>query len=81
MTNSPMKGWKNEKPNYHQRTVMLKECGKKCFLGKGKSYPICKKNTCKKSKKGLYSAYARARQHRRTSKNIAKKAKNMLNKM
>jgi len=43
MTNAPWKGWKNEKPGFHQRTVMLQKCGKKCFLGKGKSFPICKK--------------------------------------
>ena len=39
--------WKNQKPGYHQRSVMLKKCGKKCFLGTKKSFPICKKNTCK----------------------------------
>ena len=27
------RGWKKEKPGYHQKTMMLKKCGKKCFLG------------------------------------------------
>jgi len=56
----PTKGWKHEKPGFHQRTVMLKKCGKKCFLGSRKSFPICKKNTCKISTKGVYAAYIRA---------------------
>jgi len=75
------RGWKNEKPGYHQRTVMLKKCGKKCFLGPNKSFPICKKNTCKVSSKGVYSAYIRARQYRSKGAkytNISRKAKNML---
>jgi len=40
---SATRGWKRLKPGYHQRTVMLKKCGKKCFLGPGKTFPICKK--------------------------------------
>jgi hypothetical protein len=83
MTNAPWKGWKNEKPGFHQKTMMLKRCGKKCFLGKGKSFPICKKNTCKISKKGVYSAYIRSRQYRKSKKNrnVTKKARKLLNKM
>ena len=41
------RGWKKEKPGYSQKTVMLRKCGRKCFLGPGKSFPICKKNTCR----------------------------------
>ena len=74
--NIPWKGWKNEKPGTHQRTVMMKKCGKKCFLGPNKSYPICKKNTCKISRKGVYAAFVRARQYHK--KGISKKAKKML---
>lgn len=62
------KGWINERPSRRQRTVMLKECGKKCFLGPNKSFPICKKNTCKISTKGVYSAFVRAREWGRTPK-------------
>jgi hypothetical protein len=70
------RGWKKEKPGYKQRTKMLAKCGKKCFLGPNKSFPICKKNTCKISKKGVHSAYIRAQQYHR--KNISQKAKKLL---
>jgi len=73
---SATRGWKKEKPGYHQKTMMLKRCGRKCFLGPGKSFPICKKNTCKISRKGLQSAYNRARQYRHYK--VSKKAKKML---
>lgn len=82
----PWSGWPKQKPSVHQRTVMLRKCGKKCFLGPNKSFPICKKNTCKISDKGIYAAYVRAREwrgrsprHSRTAYyNIAAKAKRML---
>ena len=73
---SATRGWKNEKPGYQQKTIMLKHCGKKCFLGPDKKYPICKKNSCKISSKGVYSAYIRARQYH--NKNISTKAKKIL---
>lgn len=73
---SATRGWKNQKPGYHQRTIMLKRCGRKCFLGPGKSYPICTKNTCKVNSKGVYSAFIRSRQFHR--KNISQKANKML---
>ncbi len=76
---SATKGWKYQKPGYHQRTSMLKHCGKKCFLGPGKTFPICKKNTCKISSQGVYSAYIRARQYKHA--NISRKAKKLLIKM
>jgi hypothetical protein len=73
------RGWKKEKPGFHQKTVMLKRCGKKCFLGPNKKFPICKKNTCKISSKGVYSAYIRARQYHKNK--ISKKANKLLLKM
>jgi hypothetical protein len=76
---SATRGWKKEKPGYHQRTVMLQRCGKKCFLGSNKKFPICKKNTCKISSKGVYSAYIRASQYHH--RNISSKAKKLLVKM
>jgi len=76
---SATRGWKSQKPSYHQRTIMLKKCGKKCFLGPNKSYPICSKNTCKINRRGVQSAYNRSKQfHKRT---IANRAKNLLNKL
>lgn len=71
---SATRGWKKDKPSHRQRTVMLRRCGKKCFLGPNKSYPICKKKTCKVSSKGVYSAYIRAcQQHNKSISNKANK--------
>ena len=77
--NNPWSGWFKEKPGFKQRTVMFKKCGKKCFLGSKKSFPICKKNTCKISKKGVYAAYVRARQYHRNS--VSVKAKRLIKRM
>ena len=33
-----------------------------CFLGPKNSFPVCKKNTCTVSSKGLWAAYIRANQ-------------------
>ena len=80
----PWKGWKKEQPSFHERTIMLKKCGRKCFLGPGKTFPICKKNTCKISRKGVYAAFVRAceyiaiKKKDNKYKNISKRAKRML---
>ena len=77
----PWKGWNTDKPSVHERTKMLKNCGKKCFLGSNKTFPICKKGTCRVSKKGLYAAYIRSRQYRSNGSKYAKisqKARRML---
>ena len=91
--NYKTKGWAKLSPKRSERMTMLKKCGKKCFLGPNKSFPICNKGTCKINKKGINSAYVRARQwgnakstykkskprhSRKTYKNIANKAKKML---
>ena len=78
-----VRGWSKEKPSFHQKTIMMRNCGKKCFLGPKKTFPICKKNTCKRSRKGIYAAYVRAREYqsRTGSKKysrIANKAKKLL---
>jgi len=78
-----IKGWAKQSPGTHERTLMLKRCGKKCFLGPNKSFPICKRGTCKRSRKGVYSAFIRAREYsaiKNTKKyrSIAKTAKNLL---
>ena len=80
---SATRGWKKQQPGTHNRTVMMRKCGKKCFLGPNQSFPICKKNTCKISSKGVYAAYIRARQYRhiKSYKNIATKANKILIKM
>jgi hypothetical protein len=63
--NIPWAGWAKEAPGTHQKTVMMSRCGKRCFLGTKKTFPICKKNTCRISKKGVYAAYVRSRQYRK----------------
>ena len=92
----PWAGWAKAAPGTHQRTVMLKKCGRKCFLGPKKSFPICTKGTCKVNRKGVYAAYIRARQwgkaksaykgktrptkKRRVYQRIARRARAMLGK-
>ena len=58
----PWKGWGRVSPKGRERTQMLRKCGKKCFLGPRKSFPICSKGTCKINPKGVEAAYIRARQ-------------------
>lgn len=58
------RSWSKMKPSYHQRTMMMKKCGKKCFLGPKKTFPICTKNTCKVNKRGLQAAYMRAMEYK-----------------
>mgnify|MGYP006085364029 CR=1 FL=1 len=62
----PWAGWGKQQPKGHQRTVMYKKCGSKCFLGPKKrphpSFPICTKGTCRVNTKGVYAAYVRAKQ-------------------
>jgi hypothetical protein len=80
MTN-PWSGWSNQSPTRKQRTTMYKQCGKKCFLGSRKSFPICSKNTCSINKKGVYAAYIRSRQYRKKGSKyykISRKAKKLL---
>lgn len=60
--NVPWRGWSQQKPSYKQRSEMMRDCGKKCFLGPDKSFPVCKKNTCQVSDKGLWAAYIRAKE-------------------
>jgi hypothetical protein len=55
-------GWRGKSPNKTQRRKMMKRCGKKCFLGPNLSFPICAKGTCRKNKRGIMSAYIRAKQ-------------------
>ena len=88
------KSWRRNQPTRHQRTLQMKRCGKKCFLGSKKSFPICNAGTCKPSKGGLMSAYIRAREMTRRARDrtiqkhgapyyysVAKKAKNLLRKL
>jgi len=57
------------------RSALLSKCGRKCFLGPGKTFPICPRlgasgsgagsgdgGACKISRRGVVAAYSRARQ-------------------
>ena len=84
--------WSNVVPTTHERTMMMKKCGKKCFLGSKKSFPICSRNTCKRNRYGVLAAYIRAKEYasinkdRRTNskpyyyKRIASRANRLLRK-
>lgn len=54
--------WKEDAPNKKERIVMLKKCGRKCFLGSGTSFPVCTCGTCDINRRGVQSAYSRARE-------------------
>lgn len=78
-----LKNWSKQKPSYHERSNMLRTCGKKCFLGPRKSFPICTRNTCKVNRKGVYAAYIRANEFKtikgtRKYYNISVKARKLL---
>jgi hypothetical protein len=75
--------WSKLSPGTHERTVMMKQCGKKCFLGPKKSFPICNRGTCKRNKRGVLAAYIRAREYMTINRIkkytlIAKTAKRLL---
>ena len=75
-------GWKRVKPSTRERTIMKKKCGKKCFLGPNKSFPICNKGTCKINKKGVWAAYIRSREWGSKKMRVSKKhSKSVYNKI
>ena len=49
------------------------KCGKKCFFGPGKSFPVCAKGTCKINNKGVWAALIRAKQWGNHPKTYKKK--------
>ena len=79
MTNTRKRSWKKNAPGTHARTVMLKKCGKKCFLGPKKSFPICTKGTCRVNPRGVRAALARASEWKYAT--IANKARRMFRRL
>ena len=93
----PWAGWGKQSPNRSQRRNMMRNCGRKCFLGPELSFPVCTKKTCRINPKGVYAAFVRARQwgkkhsaykgrsrptmKRRVYTRVAKKANALLKKM
>ena len=54
-----------------ERSAVLSKCGRKCFLGSGKTFPICARlgsgsgsgsGSCKIDRRGVAAAYSRARE-------------------
>jgi hypothetical protein len=81
-----LKNWSKQQPTRRERTNMMKRCGKKCFLGPKKSFPICTRNTCKINRKGVYAAYMRANEYKTIKGSqkyyrISRKARKMLNRL
>ncbi len=83
--------WASKSPGAKERTSMLTKCGRKCFLGPGKSFPICARKTrkCKINMNGVRAAYTRAREMMsrkdrrysvKTYSKIASKAKRIIRK-
>ncbi len=85
MKKTPWSGWNIDKPNNKERDNMWTLCKKRCFIGTTKkSFPICKRKTCKVSKKGLWSAYIRSqglfkKTKKRKYRTVALRAKKQLN--
>ena len=49
------------------RSALLSKCGRRCFLGPGKTFPICARlgsgsRHCNVDRRGVVAAYSRARQ-------------------
>ena len=63
--------WSASSPkSVSERSAVLKKCGRRCFLGPGKSFPVCARlgsasggaGTCKIDRHGVQAAYSRARE-------------------
>ena len=67
------RGWSRRAPkSIGQRSAVLSKCGRRCFLGTGKTFPICARldatrasastMACKIDRRGVQAAYSRARE-------------------
>ena len=69
---SSSRGWSRDAPkSIGDRSAVLSKCGRRCFLGSGKTFPICARlgsgsgegsGTCKIDRRGVAAAYSRARE-------------------
>lgn len=78
-SNSPMKGWNDEKPHKSSdRIKSYKQCGRKCFLEPNKlKFPVCAKDSCELSCKGLLAAKIRGSQWKNKYPTVFKRAHNL----
>ena len=62
------RGWSRVAPKtVGERSALLSKCGRRCFLGPGKTFPICPRlgsgsRSCKVDRRGVAAAYSRARE-------------------
>ena len=73
------RGWGKKSPRTRrERQRVYDKCGRKCFLGKDLSFPVCSKYTrkCKRDRAGVCAARYRADQY--DHKEIARKARRIL---
>ena len=64
------RGWSRNAPrSVGERSAVLSKCGRRCFLGPGKTFPICERlgsgsgsGACKIDRRGVAAAYSRARE-------------------
>ena len=71
-SNHGSRKWSRDAPtSIGDRSAVLSKCGRRCFLGPGKSFPICTRlesgsgsgsGTCKVDRRGVAAAYSRARE-------------------
>jgi hypothetical protein len=73
---TPWTGWAKIQPSQAERKRQQKRCKPKgkCFLGPRTTFPVCKRGTCKVSKKGAWAAYIRARQWGGPKKSYTRRA-------
>ena len=67
-----MRKWSLDAPkSISERSAILSKCGRRCFLGPGKTFPICARlgtgskfrtRKCKIDRRGVQAAYIRARE-------------------
>ena len=63
------RGWSRVAPKtVGERSALLSKCGRRCFLGSRKTFPICPRlgasgsRSCKVDRRGVAAAYSRARE-------------------
>lgn len=72
LRSSSSRKWSRVAPrSVGERSAVLSKCGRKCFLGPGKTFPICARlgsgsgsgsGSCKIDRRGVAAAYSRARE-------------------
>jgi hypothetical protein len=64
------RGWSRVAPKtVGERSALMSKCGRRCFLGPGKTFPVCARlgagasaGSCKIDRRGVAAAYSRARE-------------------